>query len=350
MLPLLYISHRLAVHDDPWYAATWNFMVRPGTTLASCRTCRKDDRIAPVAGSWNSLRNGVFAPLRIFKALYSLGKMIGEDPNALQPTPVPLLEDAPGSAIDVQSKDADDLKDADTESTDSQLEVPASASQIYHAALVNGNTLDDILAAFEADEKIVAARNEHLIVHKRPAMPDQVIEQPVLPEPCKRHRYRSSSIQTTPERMLSTPKINENPPEPPLECEKDDATKEPRTPLRNTRDSLVRVMVDSGGENQITRSSPGSSVSCAAHDVSAAQGRDKRATSVALKRCPTFARRHNPPRPSGRSLSGEKRSLMALQERGTMSSPALPLGSPTKRARLQRKVKVFQDTDNNPDP
>lgn len=344
MLPLLYVSHKLATRDDPWYPASWNFILYPGRALSDCACCRVRDGKGILVETWTNVYNGFFARLRILKTLYSLGKIIGEDPNVLQPTQVPRLVDPPDSAIDVQSERHNSLKVFDTDSTDSPIEAPASASQIYHAALLNGNTLDDILAAFEAEEHKAVFRSEHILLHPNPKSPVSDDQQACLSQH-EAHRYYNTSIQATPERMLTRQKIIESPVCCPEEADSINSQNQPKTPPKKASNSQVHVGFGRENEVQRLQTNPALSPSCLEHRVADVQASDKGVCSSPPKRCATFVHRHNQTRMGSRSLSSDKHSLGALQDRGTMSTPALGFGSPTKRAKLQRKVKVYQEAE-----
>lgn len=365
MLPLLYISYKLAERDDPWYPASWNVVLNPGRSLAGCVQCGKRDGSVTVTETWNSLRNGVFTPVRIFRSLYGLGKAITEEPHVLlHPSPIPILHAAPDSAIDVQSEYGGSVKNFENDSTDSSLEAPASASQIYHAALLNGSTLDDILAAFEADHKAKAIAKDALNICRTPKQSSHP-EHEASAEKKKGHRYQSSSLQATPERMLWPRKTIEpsSPCRPVQTATEDIKEQRPQTPVRDVEKPRLKVMVEAGGENQVvsevSKGGLGSPISCCEPKDPETQSQEKRpalATSkstTTLRRCPTFVRRHTQPqtrRPvPRRTTSADKSSLTVLQDRGTMSTPALPLGSPTKRARLQRKIRVYPDQANPAD-
>jgi hypothetical protein len=346
MLPLLYISHKLATRDDPWYPASWNFVLYPGRTLAECACCPQREGRGTLARTWDGVRNGFLARLRIFKTLYSLGKIIGEDPNVLQPSHAQLLDDPPDSAIDVQSERTNSPKvlETETESIDAPLQAPASASQIYHAALINGSTLDDILAAFEAEENRAVSEFEPPDVHQSLGPgPAQSPQQQSPSNQYKGHRHQFSSIQTTPERMLMAPKNTEGPTDEPVQTGRDESPRRLQSPRKD--EPRVTVIVHGENHDPVLECSPKSSALCSIQQPAARQDRDNRASTADLKRCPTFVRRQTQAHVSKRSSSGDRHSLGVLHDRGTVSSPALVLGSPTKRARLQRRVKVYQDPD-----
>lgn len=343
MLPLLYISHKLATRDDPWYPASWNFILYPGRSVAECACCRNKDGGGILVETWHNLRNTLSARFRVFRTLYSLAKLIGEDPNALRPAQMPLLDetpdDAPDSAIDVQSERCASPKMFHDDPNDLNTEGPGSASQIYHTALLNGNTLDDILAAFEAEEIASRLKTVRLARPESP-IPHQDQEHQEMSTEHKGHHHHNSSIQITPERMLMQQKDGQD-----NICQaqtnEETLQQQSQTPAQQTED---RATVVATGQENMRQNVLNYPATCSdRHDAD--QENDKRASLTDLKRCPTFVRRHNQSRVSKGSISGDRHSLAVLHERDAMSSPAVGLGSPTKRAKVQRRVKVYQDLE-----
>ncbi|KAK5034724.1 hypothetical protein LTR13_006380 [Exophiala sideris] len=316
MLPLLYISHKLATRDDPWYPASWNFILNPGRTVAECAYPRNSDGSRMLLGTWHNIRDALSARYRIFRTLYTLAKLISEDPNALRQAPpqLPLLDDAPDSAIDV-----------------------------YHAALLNGNTLDDILAAFEAEE--IASRIK-VIRSACPESPTSSQEQKQQDgsNEHKGHHHHNSSIQITPEKMLMQQKDAEN-------CafqltQTNEENLEERSQMADNEIGrrAITTVVDQENERQ-TMPKSFHDLTTGSDDHNADHEKDKRASLTDLKRCPTFVRRQNQSRISRSSIGGDRHSLAVLQERDTKPSPASGPGSPTKRAGMQRRLKVYQDME-----
>lgn len=351
MLPLLYIARKLAMSDDPWYSMSWNMLRHPHRTLTLCARCCKRGGNVTLAETWTNIREGVFTTLRIIKALYTLGKLIGEDPNVLQPESGPLL-DAPDSAIDVQSEHEKDSKVFENDFSDSRRESMASASQIYNTALLNGSTLDDILAAFERNKQTASARTAHALICQNPLDPTKrrASGQQTLSDKSDDQRSCTSSIQTTPERMLLPRKDAESSRCSPAKENAAEMEEELQTPINEARGTPKEINVEDRHEHDAIGSRPRSSTSHHTHTGSTRQTEGRSLSTTTLKRCPTFIRRQTQGRLSERPASGDKRSLAVLQERATRSTPTLAGASPTKRARLQRRVKVYQESAKSPDP
>lgn len=322
MLPLLYISHKLAVRDDPWYFATWSTMLRPGRSLADCDQCKGGPGAFSLMETWFNIEN-VRTPLRIFKTLYALGKAIGEDPNTIQPTPQPLLGLGPDSAIDVESLHDESVKPCATDSTES-LDAPASASEIYHAALLNGDTLDDILAAFEDHAPTLPQPTDQIEAQESPVCTRN--EDDCLTGPFRRRSYRRSSTQITPERVP------------------DNDLRTPATAIKDAEQHMTlaaKTPLERPTPNWPCEEDKPPAVSCVPSNHS-----QEEACGQPIKHCPTFERRHHLySNGSKRPLSVDRHPLGYLHDRGMLSTPALATTSPTKRARLQRRVKVFNDAD-----
>jgi hypothetical protein len=128
----------------------------------------------------------ITTPLRKIRALYAFSRLLDESPDLLNVHRVfgghrtPLDEDQRSASV------------GDTECTASnghELLAPATASQVYHAAIVNGTTLDDLLAVFEVADTSPSASPKHSTDDLE--MPSQFL------------RYRNSSIQTTPDTLTA---------------------------------------------------------------------------------------------------------------------------------------------------
>ncbi|EXJ70970.1 uncharacterized protein A1O5_05963 [Cladophialophora psammophila CBS 110553] len=340
MLPLLFISYKLSAHDDPWYPAIWNPVLLPGRALADVNRCRQRSSSMKIGKAWTSVRDGIFAPVKIFRSLYSLGKMIGEDPNSLQPDLFPQLDPTTGSGIDDQSKDEDSVGEQSTESTDSPLEAPASASQIYHAALLSGGTLDDMLATFETDGDSQAVGFNRVVIRRDPKACLSVEQLDAMSQ-WKRQRCRTPSVRSTPEAVLGAGKAGGYfPSRAVLSGPRN--FQQPRMPDRQASVRRVQLQGEPQADNQLPKNSPGSPTSTRTCHLPETPQPDGHGDSSALDRCPTFVRRHAQSRLPRRSVTGDKRALARLKERGAMSTPVLPvspLTPPPKRVRLQRRVR-----------
>ncbi|KIX97623.1 uncharacterized protein Z520_06401 [Fonsecaea multimorphosa CBS 102226] len=346
MLPLLYISHKLSVHDDPWYPAIWDLILRPGRTLANCRRCRKRNDNVTV---WKALANvgdGLFAPVRIFGSLYALARMIGEDPNALQSGPFPQPNADTIRDVDDRSKDEGSVEDQGTGSSNSTLEAPVSASQIYHAALLSNSTLDDLLAAFEADRDNQAMGGSRVrIGHGRnaylSAVPRDAAGQ------IKPQQYRSLSIRSTPEAVLAAGKADEPFRSRDIQSSPQDF-QPPKSPDKRANACLVQDQGEVQEGHESPKNSPELHTSIYTRYLPEVQQPDGGLDALALDRCPTFVRRQAQSRLPRRSESKDKQALAMLKARGAVSTPELTASppTPTKRVRLQRRVRPRKNVVN----
>ncbi|OQU95909.1 hypothetical protein CLAIMM_02065 [Cladophialophora immunda] len=341
MLPLLYISHKLSVRDDPWYPTIRNLVLRPGRTLANCHRCRqRNNGNVKIWNAWTSVRDGLFVPVRIFKSLYTLGRMIGEVPNALPPCPFPQLMNR-GTASDIEGPGKGDgtVGDQGTESTDSALEAPASASQIYHAALLSSSTLDELLAAFEADRDNRVMGSDHLVIRRGR---DAWLSAGSLDVTGRRGRqqYRTLSVRSTPEAVLAAGKAHES------LCGRGAHSCPREFQLQKTPDRRANAcQTQFQSDNQSPKNSPELHTSPCTRDLPEARQPDGELDAGGLDRCPTFVRRHAQSRLPKRSMTGDKQAFAMLKERGAVSTPELPVSppTPTKRVRLQRRVRPRKD-------
>ncbi|KAL2392290.1 hypothetical protein ABEF95_010563 [Exophiala dermatitidis] len=351
MLPLLYILNKLETGRGLWYSTAWQFVRLPGAALAQCtRCCRREEDMFFVH-TWPDVWDGIAAPLKIFKALYSLGKILEQNPSD-RPSRPTAVADTPDSAIDPQSQQGQESTVFDGGPGDSRCEESANASQIYHAALLNGSTLDDILAALEKNKATRQVQAQHITTHPGEGdnLESRTDDREMLREQVEARHYRASSIQKTPERMLVPKDGCERSPCSVREEFNTGSRQELQTP-ENEAPSAQKV-VAAGLENSSlaswTKSLPAASQSRV--QVPQRQNQRKRVSSVATKRCPTFMRRQNQGDLPARSTSTDKGSLAPLHGRTAKSSPALSLTSPTKRSKLQRKVMVYQDQQHMMDP
>ncbi|OAG45480.1 hypothetical protein AYO21_00115 [Fonsecaea monophora] len=339
MLPLLYLSHKLSAQDDPWYPAIWNLILRPRRALAKCHRCHPSDGSAKNWKAWTNVRDGLFVPVRIFRTLYTSGRMIGDDPNTLPPGPFPLPNPARGGDSGDQSNDEESMRDGVIGSIDSALEAPASASQVYHAALLSNGTLDEILAAFEVDKDnpamgydgvvirrgrnaCLAARSHHALIH------------------CQGQPYRTLSLQSSPEEVHTAERAHApsrsrdvNP------CPR--GIQLPKTPERLLNVCGKQAQSELQRDDQLPKDSPESHVAACTRDFPEVRQADEDVDFAALDRCPTFVRRHAQSRLPRRLVTGDKQALAMLKDRGAVSTPELVVSppTPTKRGRLQRRVR-----------
>ncbi len=340
MLPLLYISHKLASLDDPWYPASWNFILYPGRSAVDCGCCRKREGSGFLSAVWCELSRGFASRLRTSRYLYLLGKILGEDPGILQSAPALSLDNA---VVDVQSELDSQQQVPDTHSNEPQPEVSASASEVYHAALVNGTTLDDILAAFEAEEDVSEAEGSYMDVSSNSAS-KPIVDQQERDVELDTHQYEEVSIQAIPEKKIAPEEAEESTVSQPVATGKENFQQQRKIPTKDV-EAAHRGVFANDEDAHMGQAPSCYRTSCTDHVNFDTGGRQKRESSANFKRCPTFVRRHAQTHIPRGSVSSERHSLAVLHDRAMMSSPALGLSSPTKRARLQRKVVVYQDTE-----
>ena len=221
-----------------------------------------------------------------------------------------------------------------SESTVSQIEAPASASQLYHATLIDNSTLDNILAAFEADEGTGGIVVDRILIrhgvrdHLRLDVTDQQ----------KRLRYRNPSTRNISGGADLPRQTYGNPPGSDAQPSPHPRTSEPETPSPETARTLVRTQADCNDNLRRNENSPDSNMTCE-HGTPNIQSPERHLSLHTLNRCPKFVRRHAQSLLPRRSVSGDKQPLAVLKQKGAKSSPELPSSTPTKpRARLQRRV------------
>ncbi|KAH0842266.1 hypothetical protein FOPE_07602 [Fonsecaea pedrosoi] len=265
--------------------------------------------------------------------------MIGDDPNTLPPGPFPLPNPARGGDSGDQSNDEESMRDGVIGSIDSALEAPASASQVYHAALLSNGTLDEILAAFEVDKDnpamgydgvvirrgrnaCLAARSHHALIH------------------CQGQPYRTLSLQSSPEEVHTAERAHApsrsrdvNP------CPR--GIQLPKTPERLLNVCGKQAQSELQRDDQLPKDSPESHVAACTRDFPEVRQADEDVDFAALDRCPTFVRRHAQSRLPRRLVTGDKQALAMLKDRGAVSTPELVVSppTPTKCGRLQRRVR-----------
>ena len=286
--------------------------------------------------------DGILAPARVFKNLYSFCKMIGEDPNTLPPTPVPLLDAIPDNTMTEEIKDTGRVRDHETDCTESQDEAPASATQLYHAALVSSSTLDNVLAAFEADEGDSGIIIDRFLI-RRNAKVFSSGDQLNATDRYKQRRYRSHSIHSLTERVDALSKLDEDSPGSPAQPSPQTNPGRPGTPDQKANAGRTLLQPEGDKNDEQSESSPDSHV-LRDNRLTVVRSPDRHVSLGTLNRCPTFIRRQAQSLLPIRPVSKDKTSLAMLKERGAMSTPQLSSPTPSKRARLQRRIRPQQDT------
>ena len=258
-------------------------------------------------------------PFRVLKNLYRLGGILDEHPHLLHVGRV-FLQNQTTPDDDEQNVS---VVGSEVQKDSQQLQAPATASQVYHAAILNGNTLDDLLAVFEVSDG-----------------PSNGSQTPVntclLCSEGSCNRYRNSSIQTTPEGVMT--------PRKPSTSHKEVVHDVSPTIDRNLYGELTRAISPICNEEHEEHedqaagialpSSPLTSTCCPA-DGDAEQVPACENTSPGNHVCQTFARRQAQSRLPQRTRSGVKE----VKEPGNLADAKSlnhNAGSPLRRNKLHR--------------
>jgi hypothetical protein len=263
--------------------------------------------------------------------------MLGEHPADTQPNPVALLDTVPDEAVPKETKDERSIRDQSLESTESRIEAPASASQIYHAALLNNRTFDDLLAAFQEDEGNRGIVVDQILVRRNPKTH---LSAEWLDAMDRGQRYRSLGTHSATEGAVQSAMIHETSSGSPTKSTPQRHPRQPESQEKNVKSSPSSAQANNEDKHREPQDNPDSHTTCE-HPGFDAEPRDRTVSLQTLNRCPTFVRRHAQSLLPKRLTSGDKHSLAMLKERGAMSTPVLSSPTPTKqRARLQRKVET----------
>lgn len=319
MLPLLYVSvHLSSCENGESTGFSVSFLKHTYRTFHSWvpKVVKQHRLVVRSLDLMDCARREVVRIFRVLLALYQLGVLLERNPD--------MLKSRTGSR-NVRPSDSSTTVTSDSINH-------ATASQVYHAALTNDNMLDDILAGFTDETHTSTAITEH----RRPSTVSTMDCQR-----CSQPRYRNSSIQTTPERMLTPlplatlPQKESSP-----QAEQEDLHKEFPILPSATPESLVSV-IHTAFDKDTAATAPAKST--AFEDVS---GRDETflRTSVSaspiVEGCPKEMARQLEASPRlarcKSSLSGTARR--EVENRKSVPVP-LPL-TPTRRAKLQRRVKT----------
>lgn len=311
MLPLIYCCHRLSTPNDN---ASPSIRSRrtPAASMFERRLptrFRRVDALPITALLWIPLRKSMTTPLRVFRTLYNLGRAMDDGPNMLYLRKT--LTSSRYPPIDDDQQTVSIVGSEETGRDGYEVAAPATASQVYHAAIVNGTTLDDLLAVFEVSDGAptingsLGAGNVDTASHYV--------------------RYRNSSIQTTPDALATPRKASVS--------LRDDNTAEDRN-----YGQLVKVT----GEESANRE--GGSCPPVAHCCSISEN-VQRAQSCedALPHhlgCPTFARRQAQSRLPRKSQPKDVHARNELQKGAAPATMVSSEDSPSKRNRLQRRPRA----------
>ena len=257
----------------------------------------------------------------MLRSLYRLGLVLDQNPNILcmnrnilRGAPTPDDEDDQTVSI-VGSEGSVGLKDG------FELEAPATASQVYHAAILNGNTLDDLLAVFKVSEG-----------------PASVIETPRDNDHARpvQHclRYRKSSIQTTPDSIMTPRKASKLPVQIDV----------PVVDERSYGQLVKAAPAESHPHDEdLTASSaqlpsPNTSTCCQPGDTNQIAVCEN--TSPDHAQCPTFVRRQAKSRLPQRAKLDAKQQQTKTDSRIESAKGDVNADSPSKRNKLQRRPRV----------
>ncbi len=246
-----------------------------------------------------------------------------------------VLEDAVSDLTDTD--EARDGRTRSSESIVSQVEAPPSASQVYHAALADSSTLDDVLAGVEADKGSQGLVVDRIVIRRKPRayLPEEQLD---TMDHQKHLRYRNPSVHSIEGGGDDSTQPHGKTPGSDAQLPQEPRTLEPEDPAAEAAETPGKTQVDCDHDLQRLENSLDSDLACE-HGMLEVQSPERHLSLHALNPCPTFVRRHTRSLLPRRSVSGDKQPFAVLKHRGAMSSPELPSSTPTKaRARLQRRV------------
>ena len=316
-LPLLYLCHRVSQPTDLIPSPTWFSMASPsGAILARLPTrFRRADSKSLRTTALQIFHTGVATPLRVLRTLYNLGYALDQHPETLRYCRPSVVND------DIQTVSIIESEGSGEQEHDFEAEAPATASQVYHAAILNGATLDNLLAVFEVSDD---QDTPNLTVRA---------EGDPRPEP-KRTPYRDFSIQTTPDSAMTPRNSSKILREP----DQDECT----GIVEGTDGPLIKAVANGSQPEQENGSpdqlSPVASDCCqAGGDIT--QGEVCENTSPGHAECPTFARRQARSRLPQRSKS-EAKQRQARDAKAVSANVNVNAESPSRRNKLQRRPRV----------
>lgn len=317
-LPLLYLCHRVSQPTDLLPSLTWFSMAgSSGAILARLPTrFRRAGSQSLHTTALQVFHTGVTIPFRVLRTLYNLGYVLDQHPETLRYSRPSVANDDNQTVSIIESEGSGEQKH------DFEAEAPATASQVYHAAILNGATLDNLLAVFEvSDDQDILSQTIRAEGDPRP-------------EP-ERTRYRNSSIQTTPDSAMmprDSSKILREP-------NQDESS----GIVERTYGHLVKATAndsqpEQGNGSPDLLSSPGSSDCCqAGGDVT--QGGVYENMSPEHAECPTFARRQAKSRLPQRAKS-EAKQRQPTDVKAVSANVNANADSPSRRNKLQRRPRV----------
>ena len=259
---------------------------------------------------------GVATPFRVLRALYNLGSVLDQHPETLLYSRPAVANDDDQTVSIMESEGSGEQKH------DIEAEAPATASQVYHAAILNSTTLDNLLAVFEVSDDQGCVNQTST---------EQIDPQP---EP-ERTRCGQSSIQTTPDSAM-TPRNSSKI----LRAANEDDSS---GIVERTYGHLVKAIANDSQPKQENGSpdllsSPVASDCCrAGGDV--IPGAVCENTSPEHVECPTFARRHAKSRSPQRANS-EAKQRPPIDMKAVSAAVNANADSPSRRNKLQRRPRV----------
>jgi hypothetical protein len=253
-------------------------------------------------------------PIRVIRTLYNFARVLDQNPQLLRSERAP-FSNAPTADDDDQTVS---VVGSEGQKNCFEIEAPATASQVYHAAILNGTTLDDLLAVFEVSDGPATVRG---------CLGDSSHQRADFA--CD--TYRNSSIQTTPESAI-TPRKGSATLGVGTQHEIPSVDQRPYGQLvqTTTAESMVeekelthlpRLYCQPEGDDNQTQTCENT---CPNH-----------------VECPTFARRQARSRLPQRAKYESKQQREATKERVTSLKANESPDSPSKRTRLHRRSRVF---------
>jgi hypothetical protein len=321
----MYLWYLISRPGDLLPAPTWSYITRSSRMASRSIPARfrRADSQPTFATALQLLHAGVVTPIRVIKTLYRLGCVMEQNPR--------LLTFGGGFLTDIPTPDDDDQTVSIVESEEPatnkeyfKVGAPATASQIYHAAILNGNTLDDLLAVFEVSNEPASINDSPETVHHD------------LPSKHDCGRYRDSSIQTTSER-LTTPGESSIAPQGYRRNGDTALDERPYGQLAKAPGSEKKHL-GNGMKSSPLLSSPVTN-SCCQPEGDLTQAQICENTSPEHSECPIFARRQAQSRLPQRAKNATKPQHMAVN--ATTALPAANVDAmPPSRNKLQRRAWV----------
>jgi hypothetical protein len=303
MLPLIYCYYQLSARNGVSPSSSSLRNEYTGCTIIRrlpTRFQRADSQ--PLTAILRSLFDGsITTPLRVCRALYAFGRVLDETPENLN---VRQLLGGHRPSLDEDQRTVSIVGSECTTSNGYELLAPATASQVYHAAIVNGTTLDDLLAVFEVTDTPTAIRPKH-------STDD-------LEKPSNYPRYRNSSIQTTPDSLTVPRKASS-------------VLQDEKMVHDGNYGQLVKVMGEA-----TTRVPQASNSYCCSISGNVENERPCENTSPHHSQCPTFARRQAQSRLPKKSQGAGVLSQSEIQKRDSSGPFISSFNLPPKRNKLRR--------------